>query len=210
MTVQPVGEKKDLETIGFVEAHGTGTPVGDPIEVAALSQAFQVSTKRRGYCALGSVKTNVGHLETAAGVAGHRRRSVATPAGAQHAPVSAELPCPPPYVTAQPLLPEEVSEIQRRVCLPGTAPEFGTRPRQRMAILLHRLLVNALTHNGPAPPALALVWPLVLAGYPQEAVLWQRLELANAVGWIGLDNIGVPHPCGFKCSLQPLAAVRCH
>ena len=60
----------DVESIGFVEAHGTGTPVGDPIEVAALTQAYQASTKRRGYCALGSVKTNVGHLETAAGIAG--------------------------------------------------------------------------------------------------------------------------------------------
>lgn len=69
------------ETIGFVEAHGTGTPVGDPIEVAALSQAFQVSTKRRGYCALGSVKTNVGHLETAAGVAGLIKAALAVQHG---------------------------------------------------------------------------------------------------------------------------------
>lgn len=60
----------DADTIGMVEAHGTGTPVGDPIEVAALSQAFRASTKRSGYCALGSVKSNVGHLETAAGIAG--------------------------------------------------------------------------------------------------------------------------------------------
>ncbi|MCB0190972.1 MAG: polyketide synthase, partial [Anaerolineae bacterium] len=58
------------ETIRYVEAHGTGTPLGDPIEVAALTQAFQADTKRKGFCALGSVKTNVGHLDTAAGVAG--------------------------------------------------------------------------------------------------------------------------------------------
>lgn len=60
----------DADSIGMVEAHGTGTPVGDPIEVAALTQAFRQSTPRRGFCALGSVKSNVGHLETAAGVAG--------------------------------------------------------------------------------------------------------------------------------------------
>ena len=59
----------DADTIGMVEAHGTGTPVGDPIEVAALTQAFRTSTKRRGFCALGSVKSNLGHLETAAGIA---------------------------------------------------------------------------------------------------------------------------------------------
>lgn len=58
------------DTIGFVEAHGTGTPLGDPIEVAALIQAFRAQTQRRRFCALGSVKTNIGHLDTAAGVAG--------------------------------------------------------------------------------------------------------------------------------------------
>ncbi|UJW29904.1 type I polyketide synthase [Saccharothrix sp. AJ9571] len=56
------------ETIGYVEAHGTATPFGDPIEVAGLTQAF--ATERRGFCALGSVKANIGHLDAAAGVAG--------------------------------------------------------------------------------------------------------------------------------------------
>ncbi|WP_328877592.1 type I polyketide synthase [Streptomyces sp. NBC_00299] len=60
----------DPETIGYVEAHGTGTPLGDPIEVAALTESFREGTDRAGYCALGSVKTNIGHLDTAAGMAG--------------------------------------------------------------------------------------------------------------------------------------------
>ncbi|HEX8275798.1 MAG TPA: beta-ketoacyl synthase N-terminal-like domain-containing protein [Longimicrobiaceae bacterium] len=59
----------DPATIGFVEAHGTGTDLGDPIEVAALTQAFG-DTGRSQFCALGSVKTNIGHLDTAAGTAG--------------------------------------------------------------------------------------------------------------------------------------------
>jgi acyl transferase domain-containing protein/acyl carrier protein len=58
------------ETVSYVEAHGTGTPLGDPIEVAALTRAFRMSTAKQGFCALGSVKTNVGHLNAAAGVAG--------------------------------------------------------------------------------------------------------------------------------------------
>ena len=58
------------ETIQYVEAHGTGTPLGDPIEIAALTQAFCRQTGRTGFCALGSVKTNIGHLDAAAGVAG--------------------------------------------------------------------------------------------------------------------------------------------
>jgi acyl transferase domain-containing protein len=58
------------ESIGLVEAHGTGTAVGDPIEVAALTQAFRRSTDKRGFCRLGSLKSNIGHTDTAAGVAG--------------------------------------------------------------------------------------------------------------------------------------------
>ncbi|MEX2577611.1 MAG: SDR family NAD(P)-dependent oxidoreductase [Verrucomicrobiales bacterium] len=59
----------DPSTIGLVEGHGTATPVGDPIEVTALTQAFRAHTEKVGYCALGSVKSNIGHLDTAAGVA---------------------------------------------------------------------------------------------------------------------------------------------
>ena len=58
------------DTIGYIEAHGTGTTLGDPIEIAALTQAFRADTERRGFCAVGSVKTNIGHLDAAAGVAG--------------------------------------------------------------------------------------------------------------------------------------------
>ncbi|SFF22999.1 type I polyketide synthase [Nitrosomonas sp. Nm166] len=58
------------DTISYIETHGTGTTLGDPIEVAALTQAFRESTDRRGFCGIGSVKTNVGHLDAAAGVAG--------------------------------------------------------------------------------------------------------------------------------------------
>jgi acyl transferase domain-containing protein len=59
----------DPESISYVEAHGTATPVGDPIEVAALTQAFRLSTDKKEFCGLGSVKSNVGHLDTSSGVA---------------------------------------------------------------------------------------------------------------------------------------------
>lgn len=58
------------DTIGYVEAHGTGTPIGDPIEVEALTKAYRQWTSRKQFCVLGSVKTNVGHLDGTAGVAG--------------------------------------------------------------------------------------------------------------------------------------------
>ncbi len=66
LTMAEVG----AETITYVEAHGSATRLGDPIEVAALSRAFRTATKKKQFCALGSVKTNIGHLDAAAGVAG--------------------------------------------------------------------------------------------------------------------------------------------
>ncbi|TNF22698.1 MAG: KR domain-containing protein [Rhodobacteraceae bacterium] len=59
----------NADTVDYVECHGTGTYLGDPIEVAALTQAFEETTDETGFCRIGSVKTNIGHLDTAAGVA---------------------------------------------------------------------------------------------------------------------------------------------
>ncbi|MEL7313642.1 MAG: beta-ketoacyl synthase N-terminal-like domain-containing protein, partial [Cyanobacteria bacterium J06559_3] len=57
------------DTLSYIETHGTGTAIGDPIEIAALTQAFRQQTDRQGFCAIGSVKTNIGHLDAAAGIA---------------------------------------------------------------------------------------------------------------------------------------------
>ncbi len=58
------------ETISYIEAHGTATPLGDPIEIAALTRVFRESTDATGFCTIGSLKANLGHLDAAAGVAG--------------------------------------------------------------------------------------------------------------------------------------------
>ncbi|OMF53390.1 hypothetical protein BK141_29440, partial [Paenibacillus sp. FSL R5-0765] len=60
----------DPRTISYVEAHGTGTSLGDPIEIAGLSKAFQQDPSEEAYCAIGSAKSNIGHAESAAGIAG--------------------------------------------------------------------------------------------------------------------------------------------
>jgi acyl transferase domain-containing protein len=60
----------DPRTITYVEAHGTATPLGDPIEVAALTKVFSSRTREHQFCGIGSVKSNIGHLDAAAGVAG--------------------------------------------------------------------------------------------------------------------------------------------
>jgi polyketide synthase PksN len=60
----------DPETISYIEAHGTGTKLGDPIEVEAITQAFKEYTSRKQFCAIGSVKSNIGHTVEASGIFG--------------------------------------------------------------------------------------------------------------------------------------------
>lgn len=60
----------EADSVSYVETHGTGTLIGDPIEVAALTQAYRTQTQKSGYCAIGSLKSNIGHLGEAAGIAG--------------------------------------------------------------------------------------------------------------------------------------------
>ena len=57
------------DSISYVECHGTATPLGDPIEIAGLAKAFGATTDRKGFCAVGTVKTNIGHLDIASGIA---------------------------------------------------------------------------------------------------------------------------------------------
>ena len=62
--------KTDARHVSYIEAHGTGTKLGDPIEIAALSRAFRPYTEETGFCLIGSAKSNIGHCESAAGIAG--------------------------------------------------------------------------------------------------------------------------------------------
>lgn len=70
--IQTVHEKADLssETIELIETHGTGTALGDPIEIRALTTAFQATSTQRQFCTLGTLKNQIGHLDVAAGIAG--------------------------------------------------------------------------------------------------------------------------------------------
>ncbi|MEN3328609.1 MAG: hypothetical protein V7638_3416 [Acidobacteriota bacterium] len=70
------------DTITYVEGHGTATTLGDPIEIAALTQAYRTSTQKKRFCALGSVKSNLGHLDTGAGIAGLLKTTLALKHGA--------------------------------------------------------------------------------------------------------------------------------
>jgi len=82
----------DPDSIGYVETHGTGTMIGDPIELKALSRAFRKQTAELQFCALGSVKTNLGHLHSAAGIASLIKVAL----GLRHREIVASLNCDTP------------------------------------------------------------------------------------------------------------------
>ncbi|WID96689.1 amino acid adenylation domain-containing protein [Bosea vestrisii] len=84
----------EARSIGYVECHGTGTPMGDPIEVAGLTAAFRLTSEDRGFCALGSVKSNIGHLDAAAGVTGLIKASLAVKSGTLPASLHVTQPNP--------------------------------------------------------------------------------------------------------------------
>jgi acyl transferase domain-containing protein len=85
------------DTISYIEAHGTGTDLGDPIEINALTEVFREYTQRRQFCAIGSVKTNIGHLEPAAGMASLIKVILALKH--QQIPPTLNFATPNPYIT---------------------------------------------------------------------------------------------------------------
>ncbi|MBE1205440.1 SDR family NAD(P)-dependent oxidoreductase [Aminobacter carboxidus] len=82
------------DDIQYVECHGTGTYLGDPIEIEALTQAFRQSTVRTGFCRVGSVKSNIGHLDTAAGVVSIIKTTLALKHGEMPPTLNFEKPNP--------------------------------------------------------------------------------------------------------------------
>ena len=109
----------DPETIGYVECHGTGTPMGDPIEIAALTQAFHADSDKLGYCRIGSVKTNIGHLDTAAGVAALIKTSLSLTHGEIPASLNFEEPNPQLGIAETPFVVNEALTPWKR---PDSSP----------------------------------------------------------------------------------------
>src|SRR5208282_3539989 len=84
----------DPRSISYVEAHGTATPLGDPIEIEALTRAFRTKTSDTAFCAIGSIKSNIGHTVIAAGVAGVIKTALALERGAIPASLHFRAPNP--------------------------------------------------------------------------------------------------------------------
>ncbi|MBE7384653.1 MAG: SDR family oxidoreductase [Leptolyngbya sp. SIO1E4] len=155
----------DSETITYIEAHGTGTPLGDPIEAAALKEAFSASTQKKEFCAIGSVKTNVGHLDTAAGVAGLIKTVLALKH--QQIPPSLHFESPNPkidfsnspfYVNTQ-LSPWEANGTPRR----AGVSSFGIGGTNAHVILEE---APAIEPSGPSRP-----WQLLLLSAKTSSAL---------------------------------------
>ncbi|MBV9790645.1 MAG: amino acid adenylation domain-containing protein [Chloroflexi bacterium] len=146
----------DPTTISYVEAHGAGTPLGDPIEIAALTQAFRTATDETGFCAIGSVKTNIGHLDSTAGIAGLIKTILALKHGQLPPSLNCEQPNPainfgstPFYVNTE-LRPWDTDDMPRR----AGVSSFGVGGTNAHVILEE---APAIEPSDPAQP-----WQLLL------------------------------------------------
>ena len=200
------------ETVGYVEAHGTATPMGDPIEVAALNRAFRAGTARRGFCALGSLKGNLGHLDAASGVAGLIKAALAVRGGPDPAQLHFHRPNPEidfassPFTVARRCLewassagaPRRagvssfgVGGTNAHLVLEQAPPRETTPARRRQVLLLsardHRALDAAAGRLAQALPAA------------------QGAELADAAFTLQTGRTAFAHRLGVVCSSVPEA-----
>ncbi|RPK84168.1 MULTISPECIES: beta-ketoacyl synthase N-terminal-like domain-containing protein [Streptomyces] len=140
----------DADSIGYVEAHGTATPLGDPIELAALTAAFRRDTDRSGYCWIGSVKTNIGHTDAAAGIAGLIKTVLALQHRSIPPSLNYEKPNPlfdfgtSPFRVATGLVPWPATQTPRRAAVSA----FGIGGTNA-----HVILEEAPSRPAPAPAA---------------------------------------------------------
>ncbi len=166
-----------IESISYIETHGTATPLGDPIEIAALTQVFRTQTDAKQFCAIGSIKSNIGHVVAAAGAAGLIKTALALYHKQIPASLNFESPNPkldlensPFYVNTQ-LLPWAEGNTPRRAGVssfgvggtnahvvleeaPQVQPNTASRPRQL-------LLLSAKTETALAAIAANLAQHLI-------------------------------------------------
>ncbi len=162
------------DSISYVEAHGTATPLGDPIEIAALTQAFRSRTRRTGFCAVGSVKTHVGHLDCAAGVTGLIKTVLSLEA--EKIPPLLHFAQPNPHIdfASSPFYPVQQLQDWKRGPEPRRAgvSAFGVGGTNAHVIVEEAPCV-------PHTPSARLVHPLVLSARTATALDVVRKNLAD-------------------------------
>lgn len=165
-------------SIGYVEAHGTATPLGDPIEIAALTQAFRAGTADVGFCRLGALKANIGHLDAAAGVAGLIKAALVLQ--------RREFPPLVNFRAPNPALQLETSPFVARAA-GGAWDTDGTAPR-RAAVSSFGIggtNAHAVLEEAPAQPALPAARAaqlLVLSARSEAALQAANARLAAHLG----------------------------
>ncbi len=168
------------DSIGYVEAHGTGTPLGDPIELEALTQAFRASTDKERFCRIGSIKGHIGHPTIASGIAGFIK--VALALHAEEIPGTLHFKSPNPRFD---LAHSPFEIVARRTPWPRSA-----RPRRGAvsSFGFGGTNVHAILEEAPAPPPSASGRPLQLL--PLSAKTPGALERLRALlaAWL------VEHP----------------
>ncbi|HZF11696.1 MAG TPA: amino acid adenylation domain-containing protein, partial [Thermoanaerobaculia bacterium] len=188
----------DPATVSYVEAHGTGTLLGDPVEVQALAQAFRRGGEREGSCALGSVKSNLGHLDTASGIAGLIKATLALQHGLLPPSLGFSHPNPQIDFAAGPFhVQTELTEWKR-----GSSPRragvssFGIGGTNAHVVLEE-------PPPPPAPPAeSARPWQLfVLSARTPLALERKRAELAEYLSPY-LSQHPEVHPADVAATLQ--------
>ncbi len=171
----------DADTITYVEAHGTGTPLGDQIEIAALSRVFRETTARTGFCAVGSVKASIGHLDAAAGAASLIKTALAL----EHR----EIPPSVNFEQPNPAIDFAGSPFYVNAALQPWAVAAGVPRRAGVsAFAVGGVNAHLVLEEAPAPPAPApgRPWQLLrLSARTEEALeamsdrLAERLERAD-------------------------------
>jgi acyl transferase domain-containing protein len=187
------------ETIGYIEAHGSGTQLGDPIEIAALTQAFRGATDRSGFCAIGSVKTNLGHCNAAAGVAGLLKTVLSLEHGEIPPSLGFERPNPQidfaasPFFVNSRLAPWTNVEAPRR----AGVSSFGLGGTNA-----HVVLEEAPPREPSAVPSRAAQL-LVLSARTPTALDAATADLAEHLGGVGEDDLaGFAHFADIAWTLQ--------
>ena len=176
----------DPRGISYVEAHGTGTPLGDPIEVDALTAAFRRFTADTGFCRLGSVKTNIGHTLTAAGLAGLAKVLLQL----RHETIAPSLHC---------------ATVNPRIDLQSSPFTVATRaePWPRVAGVPRRAAISSFGFSGtnahvvveeaPDPPPRVPAsgpFPIVLSARTHDALRRRAAAISAAVA--GVPKRGAP------------------
>lgn len=172
------------DSLGYIEAHGTGTAMGDPIEILALSRLFRSETERRQFCAIGSVKNNIGHLDIAAGMASLIKVTMALESG--------RIPPCVNFSTPNPKIDFETSPFHVNT----DAIEWPQADTPRRAAInclgiggTNAFMVLEEPPKRPEPQRATGVPRIVVLSARTEAALWRKV--ADLVAW--LEAGSAPH-----------------